>query len=175
MFSYQSLVLTIYCCLQKWGEECLVVRRAKMNFHFTSYNILLILYHYFLSTIFSYSFTRTTMFKLFFQTRRLRRDMESRNSTRTYSCSNFVKFPSSEGRGPEKLFVPKPLQYREIILCYLVRKWTQYSEDFAFAFISTIVSKYIEHKQAKQNQQDKTLEILGKITAQLQLNILRLK
>ena len=29
----------------------------------------------------------------------------------TYSCCNLDKFPSSGGRGPEKLFAPKALKY----------------------------------------------------------------
>ena len=39
---------------------------------------------------------------------------KNQNYVRTYSCSNFTKFPSSDGREPEKLFVPKLLQIQQV-------------------------------------------------------------
>ena len=40
--------------------------------------------------------------------------IKNQNYIRTYSCSNFTKFPISDGREPEKLFVPKALQIQQI-------------------------------------------------------------
>ena len=40
--------------------------------------------------------------------------IKNQNYIRTYSCSNFTKFQSPNGKEPEKLFVPKALQIQQV-------------------------------------------------------------
>lgn len=43
-----------------------------------------------------------------------RNGKENQGFNRTYNCSNLVKFPSSDGRGPEKLLNPRALQNGQV-------------------------------------------------------------